>query len=739
MQVLKRDGGLQPLDLNKIHAVIEWACNGDRKNNLGPIKGVSVSQVEMSAHLHLHDGISTKDIHETLIKSAESLISEDTPNYDHVAARLRWFSIRKETFGENDPPHILDVVELNTVRGKYDPDLASFYSKEEWDQINSFIDHSRDDLFRYAGIEQIHKKYLVQDRQTKVKYETAQMPYILVAAVIFKDYPKETRLSFIKDYYDTASQHYISLPTPMMAGLRTKVKQFSSCTVIEAGDSLKSINAAAAAIVEYASRKAGIGLSIGGIRAKGQPVRGGDAITTGILPFSKYFNAALKSSSQGAIRSGSGTFNYPIWHLEWDTLIELKNDKGTDETRLRTVDYCVHLNRVMIERLLTEGDITFFSPEEVPDLYQAFYGPADEFRKLYVQYEADPSKTKKVQPAKEVFAKLVSERYETGRIYIMFADLANTNTPFYEKIRLSNLCMEILLPTTPMGEDDSQIALCTLSALNWGKIDTEEQMEVACRLAVRALDEVLSYQEYPNEAAKRSTLLYRPLGVGIIGFAHWLAKNNLRWGAPETLEAVRNKVDSMAYHLTRASCDLAKEKGACPARTRYHDGIFPAELVGVKLSERWEVLREDLKKYGIRNATLMAAMPSETSSQLANETNGIEPPRSLVTIKGNGENNVPQVVPEFAKLNHVYETAWNIQVPDYLATIAELQKYFDQAISSNTTYNPHRNKVTTQVLLEDLILTYKLRLKTLYYSNVLDQDNQQQEEDEGCADGACKI
>jgi ribonucleoside-diphosphate reductase alpha chain len=743
MKVLKRDGTSQQLDLDKIHAVLDWACNGKKGETLQKIKGVSVSEIEMRAQLLLHNHISTKQIHETLINATVGLISEDTPNYDHVAARLRWFSARKEAFGENVPPHLLKVIKLNIRRGIYDPELLKLYSEKDWGIIDSFIVHDRDDLFRSAGAEQMYKKYLAQNRKTKQIYESFQFPYILVAAILFAKYPKDTRLGYVKRYYDAISQHYISLPTPIMSGLRTKVKQFSSCVLISSGDSLKSINATAAAIVDYASRKAGIGLDIGRIRALGQSVRGGDAVTTGMVPFIKYFAAALKSCSQGAVRGASATLNYPIWHLEFERLIELKNNKGVEETRVRVVDYCVHLNKTMYERLVAKSHITFFSPEEVPDLYEAFYSSNEEFKELYEKYEQDNTKTKHTLPAIEVFSKLMSERFDTGRIYILHADLVNERSPFYEPITMSNLCTEIAIPTKPMGDENSEIALCTLSAANWGKIETEEQMEEYCSLAVRALDELLDYQDYPNEAAIRNTTAYRPLGVGIIGFSHFLAKLYLGWGTESTIKVVESKMESMAYYLTKTSIDLAEEKGACPRKTKYHEGIFPCDLSGAKTTKNWNVLREKAKKFGIRNAVLSALMPSETSSQLANETNGIEPPRELISIKASKDGVMTQVVPEFGRLSHVYETAWNIPVQEYLKTIAPLQKYVDQAISANTTYNPENypdQRITSSILIKDLILAYKLGFKTLYYNNTYDgAGNDVTTEEGGCAGGACKI
>jgi ribonucleoside-diphosphate reductase alpha chain len=634
----------------------------------------------------------------------------------------------------------LEIVKSNTRKGIYDPEVINYYSEEEWGVINSFIDHGRDDLFRFAGAEQMYKKYLAQNRKTKKIYETFQIPYIMVAAILFNKYPKETRLSYVKRYYDQVSQHYISLPTPIMSGLRTKTKQFSSCTLIDSGDSLNSINASATAIVNYASNKAGIGLNIGRIRAAGQAVRNGDAVTTGVLPFAKYFAAALKSCSQGAVRGASATFNWPIWHLEFETLIELKNNKGTAETRLQVVDYCVHLNKTMYERLLSKGNITFFSPDEVPDLYEAFYGPAEEFKVLYEKYEADSRKTKKTLPAVEVFTKLVSERFGTGRIYIFNADHVNTHSSIHERIYMTNLCVEITQHTSPMGSDESLIALCTLSAANWGEIQTDEEMAEACEMADRGLDELLDYQDYPNEAARRHTMLYRPLGVGIIGLAHYMAKNGLSWSEESSWNAIEDKMESMAYYLTKTSIDLAEESGACPRRTKYHDGIFPMDSAvgGVNSKYDWDPLRVRAKKHGIRNSTLIAMMPSETSSQLANETNGIDAPKSLIVIKGSKDTSSAQVAPEYARLNHAYEFTWNIPVPSYINVAARLQKYTDQSLSLNENYDPHKGEITISTLLRNLLLAYQLGIKTMYYSNT-NTDDSLPEEDDGCGSGACKI
>lgn len=737
MLVTKRDGTTQPLDLDKIHAVLEWACNGDPANDLPPIKGVSISEIEMKAQLNFHDKIRTKDIHACLINAAEILISEDTPNYDHAAARLQWFSARKEAFGQNNPPPVLDVVRMNIDRGVYDPDILGMYSEEEWATINTFVDHKRDDLFRYAGTCPMISKYLVQNRKTKQIYESFQFPYILIAAILFNTYPAKTRLGYVKRYYDQISQHYISLPTPIMAGLRTRVKQFSSCTKIESGDSLKSITATATAIVNYAANKAGIGVNIGQIRGEHQVVRNGDAVSTGVIPFAKFFAAALKSCSQGAVRGASATFNYPGWHIEYEKLIELKNNKGTEETRLRNVDYCVHLNKTLFERLVNKGNITLFSPEEVPDLYKAFYGPADKFKTLYERYEKDKTKAKKTLPAVDFFTKFVNERFDTSRIYPFFADNVNEQSPFYEPVKMTNLCVEVMLPTEPMGDDDARLALCTLSAINQGKIKTQAQHAEACEMSVRGLEEVLDYQDYPNEAARVATMEYRPLGIGVIGFAHMLAKNGVTWGSDAAKELVEERIEEMAYYLTKTSIQLAKEKGKTK-RTKYHDGWLPMDAAKVRPKNKkdWSKVREDLKIWGTRHATLMAGMPSETSSLIANETNGFEAPKGLVTVKGNKDELMAQVVPEFGKLAHAYETAWDVTVENYLETLSVVQIYFDQAISANTSYVPSRDKITTSLLIKHLIMAYKLGFKTLYYSNVKDGAG---DDADDCESGACKI
>lgn len=760
MLVTKRNGEKQELDLNKIHKVLTWACEGYGDDSLKPIHGVSVSQIEMKAELHFHEGVATKNIHEILIKAAADLISKETPNYDQVAARLIWFAVRKIAFDKNVPPSLLEVITTNVEKKLYDAAILKNYTTEEINKIDAFVDHTRDDLFKYAGAEQMRKKYLVQNRKTKKVFESFQHPYILISMILFANYDKSIRLQYVKDYYDAISQHDISLPTPIMAGLRTKTKQFASCTVVDSGDSLPSIIATGGSIMKYAAKKAGLGVNIGRIRGEGQLIRNGEAISTGVLPFAKFFNGALKSCSQGAIRGASATFNFPFWHIEYERLIELKNNKGTEETRLRTVDYSIHLHGLFYERVAQGKSITLFSPDEVPDLYDAFYSQNPEhFKELYEKYEKAPVKSKKTLPAMDMLTKILEERFGTGRIYIMHADHMNTHSSFYENIVTSNLCQEIALPTTPVtteededyDSDKSLIALCILSALNWGKftpfsllneqqaLKQEAKIKKIADLAVRALDALMDYQEYPVAAAERHTKLYRPMAVGVIGFSHFLAKGKLFWGTKKANQDVEEVMEKVAYYLTDASINLAQEFGALKIKTKYSEGIFPIDTSYIKANTKmdWEALRVKVKKHGIRNATLMALMPSETSSQLANETNGIEPPRDLVSIKGSKDGVLPQVVPEIKKLEPYYETLWQVSASDYLQTVAVLQKYVDQAISVNTSYDVSRDDIKMSTLIEDLILSWKLGHKTLYYCNTRDSDDVEDQAEEDC--DSCKI
>ncbi len=752
MKVTKRDGRTEPIDLDKIHRVVDWAAKG--------LDNVSVSQVELRSHIQFYDGIRTGDIHETIIKSAADLISEETPDYQYLAARLAIFHLRKIAYGQFEPPHLHDHVSRLTEMGKYDPHILEDYSREEFDELNSYIDHWRDMNFSYAAVKQLEGKYLVQNRVTKQIYESPQFLYILVAMCLFSKYPRDTRLGYIKRFYDAVSTFKISLPTPIMSGVRTPTRQFSSCVLIECDDSLDSINATTSAIVRYVSQRAGIGINGGRIRALGSEIRGGEAQHTGCLPFFKMFQAAVKSCSQGGVRGGAATLFYPLWHLEVESLLVLKNNRGVEENRIRHLDYGVQVNRLMYERLIKGGQITLFSPHDVPGLYEAFFADQDEFERLYVQYEQDPSIRKRTLPAVELFSLMMQERAGTGRIYIQNVDHCNTHSPFDPKkapVRQSNLCMEIALPTKPLNDlhdPDGEIALCTLSALNLGALESLDEIESLADLIVRALDALLDYQDYPVKAALNATEKRRSLGVGVINYAYYLAKNGVRYSDDSALALTHRTFEAIQYYLLKASVQLSREYGPCKAfdETTYAAGILPIDtykkdldaICSEPLHLDWEALRADIQKYGLRNSTLTALMPSETSSQIANATNGIEPPRGLVSVKQSKDGILRQVVPEFERLKDKYELLWKMPSNDgYLKLVGIMQKFVDQSISANTNYDPQRfegGRVPMKQLLRDLLLAYKYGVKTLYYHNTRDgADDPNSEFEDDCAGGACKI
>ena len=758
MTVTKRSGEREQIDLDKIHRVVTWAAKG--------LKNVSVSEVELRSHLQFFDGIPTEAIHETIIKAAADLISPESPDYQFLAARLAIFHLRKKAFGQFEPPKLYEHVARLVDMGKYDRHILEDYTKEEFDILDSYIDHWRDMNFSYAAVKQLEGKYLVQNRVTHEVYESAQFLYILVAACLFAGYPRETRLKYVKDFYDAVSTFKISLPTPIMSGVRTPTRQFSSCVLIECGDSLDSINATASSIVKYVSQRAGIGVNAGRIRALGSPIRGGEAFHTGCLPFYKYFQTAVKSCSQGGVRGGAATLFYPIWHLEVESLLVLKNNRGVEDNRIRHLDYGVQLNKLMYQRLIKGENITLFSPSDVPGMYDAFFEDQDEFERLYTKYEQDPGIRKKTMKAVELFSLMMQERASTGRIYIQNVDHCNTHSPFDSSvapIRQSNLCLEIALPTKPLESVDDtngEIALCTLSALNLGAIDNLEELEGLSDLAVRALDSLLDYQDYPIKAAKLGSMNRRTLGIGVINFANYLAKNGKRYSDGSANNLTHKTFEAIQFNLLKASMNLAKEKGACPAfhETTYSQGILPIDtykrdldkIVSEPLHLDWEGLREDIKRHGLRNSTLSALMPSETSSQISNATNGIEPPRGLISVKASKDGQLKQVVPDFDALRHEYELLWQMPSNDgYLQLVGIMQKFVDQAISANTNYDPAKfegRKVPMQLLLKDLLTAYKLGLKTLYYHNTRDGASDQHEdiavvekEDDGCAGGACKI
>ncbi|OIV47803.1 ribonucleoside-diphosphate reductase subunit alpha [Sodalis sp. TME1] len=754
--VTKRDGRKETINLDKIHRVIDWAAEG--------LENVSVSQVELRSHIQFYDGIKTADIHETIIKAAADLISREAPDYQYLAARLAVFHLRKKAYGRFEPPKLYDHVSRLVEMGKYDKHLLTDYSADEFEQMDGFIDHWRDMNFSYAAVKQLEGKYLAQNRVTGEIYESAQFLYMLVAACLFSGYPRATRLDYVKRFYDAVSTFKISLPTPIMSGVRTPTRQFSSCVLIECGDSLDSINATSSAIVKYVSQRAGIGINAGRIRALGSPIRGGEAFHTGCIPFYKHFQTAVKSCSQGGVRGGAATLFYPMWHLEVESLLVLKNNRGVEANRVRHMDYGVQLNKLMYQRLVKGEDITLFSPSDVPGLYDAFFADQDEFERLYTQYEQDSSIRQRRIKAVELFSLMMQERASTGRIYVQNVDHCNTHSPFdaaVAPIRQSNLCLEIALPTKPLedvNDDSGEIALCTLSAFNMGAIDSLDDLGELATLAVRALDALLDYQDYPIPAAKRGAMGRRTLGVGVINFAYYLAKHGVRYSDGSANNLTHRTFEAIQYYLLKASNDLARERGACPwfNETTYAQGILPVDtykkdldsIVSEPLHYDWEALRADIKQHGLRNSTLSALMPSETSSQISNATNGIEPPRGLVSIKASKDGILRQVVPESIRLQEAYELLWEMPSNNgYLHLVGVMQKFVDQAISANTNYDPSRfpaGKVPMKQLLKDLLTAYKFGVKTLYYQNTRDgaedaQEDMQSTQQDDCESGACKI
>ncbi|KAA1155363.1 ribonucleoside-diphosphate reductase subunit alpha [Pseudoalteromonas sp. FUC4] len=756
LSVSKRDGRKEPLDLDKIHRVIEWAAEG--------LKNVSVSQVELKSHIQFYDGIRTKDIHETIIKAAADQISKESPDYQYLAARLAVFHLRKKAYGQFEPPRLFDHVTKMVEDKRYDAHLLVDYTEQELDELDAYLDHSRDLNFSYAAVKQLEGKYLVQNRVSGEIYESAQFLYILVAASLFSDYPRETRVSYIKRFYDAVSMFKISLPTPIMAGVRTPTRQFSSCVLIECGDSLDSINATSSAIVKYVSQRAGIGINAGRIRALGSHIRNGEAYHTGCIPFYKHFQTAVKSCSQGGVRGGAATLFYPLWHLEVENLLVLKNNRGVDDNRVRHLDYGVQFNKLMYSRLIKDDYITLFSPSDVPGLYDAFFEDQDEFDALYIKYEQDESIRKKRIKAVELFSMFAQERASTGRIYLQNVDHCNTHSPFISKvapIRQSNLCLEIALPTKPLNnvnDEEGEIALCTLSAFNLGAIESLDELEELAELAVRALDNLLDFQDYPVPAARNATMGRRTLGIGVINYAYYLAKNGKRYSDGSANALTHKTFEAIQYYLMKASNELAKERGACPKfnETTYSQGIMPTDTYKRDLDKicdeplhlDWDSLRASIQEHGMRNSTLSALMPSETSSQISNATNGIEPPRGHISVKASKDGILKQVVPEYERLKDNYELLWDIPSNDgYLQLVGIMQKFIDQTISANTNYDPNKfegGKVPMKVLLKDLLGAYKLGVKTLYYHNTRDgasdaQDDTPEVEDDDCAGGACKI
>ena len=753
INVRKRDGRIEPIDLDKIHRVIDWAAKD--------LSDVSVSQVELQSHIQFYEGIRTDAIHETIIKSAADLISEQAPDYQYLAARLAIFHLRKIAFGQFEPPSLFDHVARLTDMKKYDPHLLADYSRAEFDEIDGFVDHWRDMDFSYAAVKQLEGKYLVQNRVTKQIYESPQQLYVLVAMSLFAKYPADRRLGYVRAFYDAVSRFKISLPTPIMSGVRTPMRQFSSCVLIECDDSLDSVNATTSSIVKYVSQRAGVGVNGGRIRALGSEIRNGEAQHTGCLPFFKMFQAAVKSCSQGGVRGGAATLFYPLWHLEAESLLVLKNNRGVEENRVRHLDYGVQINRMLYQRLIKGQNITLFSPHDVPGLYESFFADQNRFEQLYGQYEQDESIRKRSVPAVELFSLMMQERASTGRIYIQNVDHCNTHSPFnpaVAPVRQSNLCMEILLPTKPLEDikdAEGEIALCTLSAFNLGALESLDELGPLADLVVRALDALLDYQDYPVAAARVATEKRRSLGVGVINFAYYLAKNGVRYSDGSANALTHRTFEAIQFYMLKASMQLSREFGPCKAfsETSYAAGLLPIDTYKKDVDSfcketlhlDWESLRSEIKSFGLRNSTLTALMPSETSSQIANATNGIEPPRGFVSVKQSKDGVLRQVVPELDRLRGAYELLWQLPSNDgYLRLVGLMQKFVDQSISANTNYDPQRfadGKVPMQQLLKDLLQAYKYGVKTLYYHNTRDgaDDAQASVAEDDCAGGACKI
>jgi ribonucleoside-diphosphate reductase alpha chain len=727
-KVIKRNGSIEGLDLNKLHLMVEEACKD--------LAGVSASQVEMQSGIQFYDGITTAEVQEILIRSASDLIDLDHPNYQFVAARLLLFALRKQLFGRmHECPTVKQQVERCVGRGVYDAEILSLYNDEEFDKLESFIVHERDYLFTYAGLRQVVDKYLVQDRSSGSLYETPQFMYLMIAATIFSKYPKETRLDYVKKYYDAISKHKINIPTPIMAGVRTPLRQFASCVLVDVDDTLDSIFSSDMAIGKYVAQRAGIGINAGRIRGINSKIRDGEVQHTGVVPFLKKFEATVRCCTQNGIRGGSATVFFPIWHQEIEDILVLKNNKGTEDNRVRKLDYGIQISKLFYERFIKNEEISLFSPHSVPGLYDAF--GTDSFDGLYVDAEQDESIPRKTIGAQELFLDLLKERAETGRIYIMNIDHCNSHSSYLDKVNMSNLCMEITEPTTPIqhiDDENGEVATCILSAINVGKLKHFDDMKELCDLSVRALDEIIDYQNYPVKAAENFTKRRRSLGIGYIGLAHFLAKHGVKYEDPASWNLVHDLSEAFQYYLIQATVNLAKEKGACEYshRTKYGQGILPIdtykkdvdEIVSNELKYDWESLRELVKQYGVRNSTLSAQMPSESSSVVSNATNGIEPPRGYLSVKKSKKGPLKQIVPQYQTLKNNYTLLWDMPSnAGYINIVAVMQKFFDQAISGNWSYNPENyanNEVPVSVMAQDMLTCFKMGHKTAYYQNTYD-------------------
>ncbi len=729
LNITKRTGHSVPLDIQKIHKVVGFACEG--------LSGVSSSLVQMNAGIQFADGITSREIQDLLVRSANDLITLENPNYQYVAARLLLYGIYKDVYGGFDKTPLIDMVKRNIDRKVYDSAILDSYTEEEFDKMEKYLKHNRDENFTYAGLRQIVDKYLCQDRSSGEIYESPQHMYMMIAATLFANYPKEDRLHYVRRYYDATSLFKINIPTPVMAGVRTPIRQFASCVLVDSDDTLDSIFASDMSIGRYTAQRAGIGINAGRIRGINSKIRGGEVAHTGVVPFLKKFEATVRCCTQNGVRGGSATTHFPFWHQEIEDILVLKNNKGTEDNRVRKLDYSIQLNKLMYERLLTQGEITLFSPHRVPGLYEAFFNDQEKFKELYEKYEKDKTIKKKTLPAMQLFSALIKERAETGRIYIMNVDHSNTHSSFKDTVYMSNLCQEITLPTKPLqhiDDPDGEIALCILSAINVGTIKSLDDLEELCELAVRALDEIIDYQKYPIKAAEISTKARRSLGIGYIGLAHYLAKNGCKYSDKKALTKVHELTEAFQYYLLTASNKLAQEKGQCDYydRTKYSDGILPIdtykkeldEICSITLKYDWDSLREDIREHGLRHSTLSAQMPSESSSVVSNATNGIEPPRGFLSVKKSKKGPLKQIVPQYQTLKDNYTLLWDMPSNDgYINIVAVMQKFFDQAISGNWSYNPthfENNEVPMSVMMKDLLNTYKYGWKTSYYQNTYD-------------------
>ena len=728
--ITKRSGSKEILNLDKMHFVVDEACNG--------LSGVSASQIEMNADLQFYDGMTTDEIQDILVKSANDLISLEAPNYQYAAARLLLYTLHKKVYGRYEHQSLTQIIDMNIKRGVYDPAIKEKYTDTDLKKLNTYIKHDRNEEFTYAGLRQVVDKYLCQDRSNGDIFETPQHMYMMIAATLFAEYPKETRLSYVKKYYDATSLFKINIPTPVMAGVRTPIRQFASCVLVDVDDTLPSIFSSNSAIGYYIAQRAGIGINSGRTRAINSKIRGGEVAHTGVVPFLKVYESTVRSCTQNGVRGGSATTHFPIWHYEIEDILVLKNNKGTEDNRVRKLDYSIQINKVFYERLLADKDITLFSPHDVPEVYDAFYsGDNDKFQEVYEAAERKTSLRKKKVKARILFGDLLKERAETGRIYIMNVDHCNSHSSFKDPIFMSNLCQEITLPTKPIqhiDDEEGEIALCILSAINVGLINKLEELENLCDLAVRALEEIIDYQGYPVKAAEISTKRRRSLGIGYIGLAHYLAKNKVKYDNPEAWKLVHKLSEAFQYYLLVASNTLAEERGACEgfSRTKYADGILPIDtykkdvddVIKEKLQYDWSALRKDIKQHGLRHSTLSAQMPSESSSVVSNATNGIEPPRAFLSIKKSKKGPLKQVVPQFGQLKNFYTLLWDMPSNEgYINIVAAMQKFYDQAISGNWSYNPthfENNEVPLSVMMKDMLTTYKMGWKTSYYQNTYD-------------------